>query len=138
MELLAAQLLCCWLALFVDLQAPGSNLEEVVPGVMEADSSHARDRLAAVHQVDASVVGSEHGRVDRHRRRETPAVEAHVLDAARAKVLHLNLEHRVTTGHHHTRVDGLHLDAGGATSLAICTCLLVYIKTVNIYREYEQ
>ena len=122
MELLAAQLLCCWLALFVDLQAAGSHLEEVVPGVTEGDDSHARDRLAVVHQVHASVVGSEHGWVDRHRGREAPAVEVHVPNAARAKVLHLDLEHRVTTGHHHTRVDSLHLDAGGAASLAICTC----------------
>ena len=48
------------LALALDLQAPGSHLEAVVPGVTEAHGAHARDGLAGVHQVDTAVDRAEH------------------------------------------------------------------------------
>lgn len=113
------------LALALDLQAPGSHLEEVVPGVTEAHGAHARDGLAGVHQVDTAVDGAEHGLVDPHRRRKAATVDAHVSDAAWAQVFHLDLEHRVTAGRRHARVDGLHLDAGRAAWLAVGTCCSV-------------
>lgn len=108
------------------LHAPGSDLEEVVPGVAEADGGHAGDRPAAVHQVVVAAVvgGAEHGRVDLHRRREAAAVEPDVPDAAPAQVLHLHLEHRVAAaaGRGLAGVDGLHIDAArrGAAIGAIC------------------
>lgn len=94
----------------------------MVPCVPEADGGHAGDLAAVVHQVDAAVVGAEHGRVDLHRRVESPAVEAHVPDAARARVLHLHLEHRVAAAGRRAGVDGIHLDARRAAALAVWSC----------------
>lgn len=94
----------------------------MVPGVLEADGGHTRDRLAAVHQVDAAAaaaVGTEGGLVHVHRGREAPAVEAHVPDGAWAPVLHLHREDGVSPGYRRAGVDGVHRDARRVASLAI-------------------
>ena len=95
-------------------------MEEVVPGVLEADGGHAWDCLAAVHQVvDASIVSTERSRINVHWRGEAPGVELDIPDGARAQVLELHLEHRVPTGYDDAWVEGLHLDARRVASLAI-------------------
>jgi len=68
----------------------------MVPGVLEADGGHTWDWLAAVHQVDATIVGAERSRIHVHCRREAPAVKAQVPDGAWTLVLHLHYEDGVT------------------------------------------
>ena len=99
------------LARAVDLQAPWRHLEEMVPGVLEADGGHTWDWLAAVHQVDATVVGAERSRIHVHCRGEAPAVKAQVPDGAWTLVLHLHYEDGVAAGHYRAGVYGVHLDA---------------------------
>jgi len=83
----------------------------MVPGILEADGGHTGDWLAAVHQVDATVVGAERRRIHVHCGREAHAVEAHVPDGAWTLVLHLHHEDGVAAGHYRAGVDGVHLDA---------------------------